>query len=95
MANKKQPSTKYIALRQKSDSQLEMEQLQYDVEDNKSQLEVDLRETQRSLVAEKRKLEQLKSAKVLSSTAILNQMVLIEELEKGVKSLEALIEELF
>lgn len=96
--NKKQTATlagKYISLRQKTEDQLSAEQLQYDVEDNKSQLEADLKVTQRQLAAERRTLEQLKSAKVLSSKKLIDQLDLIEGLEKGVESLEALIEELF
>ena len=40
---------KYLKLRQKTQDQLSSEQLGYEVEDNKDQLEADLKETKRAL----------------------------------------------
>ena len=88
-------TTKYLALRQKTEEQISLEQLYYDEEDNKLQLETDLTATKRALKSEKQKLEQLKSEKQLSSQAIIDQLDLIEGLEKGIVVLENLITELF
>lgn len=87
--------TLYSQLRQKTQDQITLEQLQYDEEDNKLQLETDLTATKRSLKLEEQKLLALKSAKALSSQQIINQLDLIEGLKKGITTLESLIKELF
>ena len=86
---------KYLKLRQKTQDQLSKEQLDYEVEDNKLQLEADLRETQRALSLAKQNLLALKSQKMLSSVAILKEMDNIRGYEEGIKSLEELVKELF
>ena len=87
--------TKYQQLRQKSQEEISQEQLSHEVEDNKLQLEADLRATQRQLTLEQRELESLKSAPRLDSEKILKRQDKIRGLQEGVKSLVALIEELF
>ena len=91
----KQQALTYLQRRQKTEDQISQQQLQYEVEDNKLQLEADLRETQRELTQAKRDLDTLKSAKALSSEQIIKQADLISGLEKGEAFLQDLIEELF
>jgi hypothetical protein len=94
----KKPTTapmKYLdRIRKSPEDQLSEEQ-EYQAEDNKSQLEADLKATSRDLVAKRRKLDSLKSAAVLSTHDIFMCEDAIEGLEKGVEKLNALIAELF
>ena len=86
---------KYIERRKQSKDQIEEQQLQYDLEDNKAQLEADLTATSRARTATRRELEDAKSKAVLDSSTIISLLNDIEGLEKGKKTLETLIEELF
>lgn len=91
----KSKTMKYADLIAMDQNQKDAEKLQYQVEDNQSQLEADLKETKRSLITAKRELVQLKSKEQLSSQDIIKQIDLIESFEKGIEKLEALIKELF
>ena len=82
-------------LLQRSESTIEAEKLVYQLEDDKLQLEADLRETNRALTSKNRELLQLKSAPKLSPTSIVEVTGEIESLEKGIQILEDLIAELF
>lgn len=86
---------KYIDRIKKSQEEQLTEAQEYLAEDNKDQLEADLKATSRALKEEKRTLEDLKSAAQLDSGKILNSQDKIEGLEKGVKALQKLIKELF
>ena len=90
-----QETMSYRQLRQKNQDQTDLEKLSFDIEDNKLQLEADLRETERSLTLERRTLQALKSKEVLSTGEILKQQDLIRGLEEGVEAVKALIKELF
>tara|TARA_R110002051_G_C8361168_1_gene441901 strand:+ start:54 stop:320 length:267 start_codon:yes stop_codon:yes gene_type:complete len=86
---------KYQDLITKSQEEVSAEQLTYQVEDNKEQLEGDLKVTSRALTQDKRVLVELKSAKELDSTRILKQIDLITGRQLAIKNLKALIKELF
>ena len=86
---------KYKELRKKTVDQIEEQQLQYDVEDNKAQLEADLKATQRALTTAKRQLVDEKSRATLDSGSIIELHNQIEGLEKGAEAIENLIKELF
>ena len=86
---------KYIDRIKKSQEEQLTEAQEYLAEDNKDQLEADLKATSRALKEEKRTLEDLKSAAQLDSGKILNSQDKIEGLQKGVKALDKLIKELF
>lgn len=86
---------KYLDRIKKSAADQLTEQQEWQAEDNKEQLEADLKATSRKLTLEKRRLEELKSAVKLDSTKIGECEDSIEGLTKGVKSLKALIKELF
>ena len=86
---------KRLELLQQSPEKLEKDQLSHQVEIDKLQAQADLLETQRQLNICKQELTQLKSAKELSFVSIINKQNQIEGFEKGVKSIESLIKELF
>ncbi len=86
---------KYKELMMKSQEQLEVEALNYMVEDNKLQLELDLKATSRSLTEGQRNLVALKSKEILDTKAILDQIEDIEAMERAIEVIKALIKELF
>lgn len=94
MSTKKKPLT-YMERITLSDKAKLSEELGYQAEDNKSQLEADLKETSRELIRQRRVLDELKSAATLDSEEILNKQDEIKGIEAGVKALEDLIAELF
>lgn len=67
----------------------------WDAEENKANLEADLRETRKTIRSCKKDLVLLKSAVNLSSRDILDCMDNIKQYEAGAKALEELIAELF
>ena len=86
---------KYIDRIKKSAEDQLTEAQEYLAEDNKDQLEADLKATSRALKEEKRTLEVLKSEAQLDSGKILDSQDKIEGLTKGEKALKKLIAELF
>lgn len=86
---------KYLDRLKKSPEDKLTEQQEWLAEDNKLQLEADLKATSRELKLEKRRLEGLKSQEKLDSGKILQSLDNIEGLEKGEKALTKLIKELF
>lgn len=95
MATKKVVGLTYMERITLSDKAKQSEELGYQAEDNKSQLEADLKETSRELIRQKRVLDELKSAATLDSGAILAKVDEIKGLEAGVTALTELIAELF
>ena len=85
----------YRQLRDKTKEEKGQEYLDYAVEDNKLQLEADLRETRRSIAKSERKLVELKSAHKLNSRDILKEKDHLESLKMGQAGLSDLIKELF
>lgn len=85
----------YLSLRQKTSQEATEEELLYDVEDNKSQMQLDLRATNRAITQAKRELLKMKTLKVLDSNKIVSKMDEIANLEAGEKTLKELISELF
>ena len=85
----------YLILRQKTSQEATEEELLYDVEDNKSQMQLDLRATNRAITQAKRELLKMKTLKVLDSNKIVSKMDEIANLEAGEKTLKELISELF
>ena len=95
METKKATSMKYRDLRQKSQDQIEAEQLEWQIEDAQEQLEADLKATSRRLKLERQELLCLKSTEALDFQEIFAKIDLIEGLEQAVIRFEKLKEELF
>lgn len=95
MSKKEVKAMKYLDRIRKGSEEILSEQQQYQAEDNKLQLEADLRETQRLLKSEQRRLEELKSQPQLSGGNIIECQDMIAGLTAGVKALGDLIHELF
>lgn len=85
----------YKELREKTAEELSQEQLLWDIQDNKLQLEADVRATERQLLTEEVVLTQLKSRNTLSTQDIISQMDVIKGLRDGLGSIKELLEELF
>lgn len=86
---------KYIDRIKQDEADKLSEEQQYQNEDNKSQLDADLTVTERRLKELGRELDTLKSVPVLSAGDILAKQDEIAATEAGIKSLKALIAELF
>ena len=82
-------------LLQKKDSQVEKEQVSFQLKEDKLQLEADLLETQRKVGQSEQKLLTLKSASRLSPSEIIAESDLLEGYKAGIKALESLKKELF
>ena len=86
---------KYIERLQQSEEEQEEQELEYLVEEAKGQLALDKAATKRDLSQAKRRLEGLKGLKHFSAESILDQKQRVQALERGLKELEDLEEELF
>ena len=86
---------KYLERIQQSQESRTQEQQQHLNEINKLQLESDLLETKRALSEKRQQLERLKSEEGLRITDIVGTLSDIDALERGLKTIEQLKEELF
>ena len=77
-----------------TENQKDEEQLVYQ-EDNREQLEADLKATLRALKSDERELNELKSAEILDSAAMIEVDSRIEGRKLAAEKIKSFIEELF
>jgi hypothetical protein len=88
-------TNRYHELRTRSSQQVEEEQLEFQVEESKQQIEGDLLATKRSLAAAKQELIKAESAYPFNSKTVVEAELKIEGYEAGLKRLEAIKDRLF
>lgn len=90
-----EPNKKYLDLRQQSEQEKELVEVQYQAKEADLQLSADILATERSLAAKKHELSTALGAFPFNSTNIINLQVEVEGLEDGLKRLNALKTQLF
>ena len=86
---------KYKARLKQSTVDIEKNQLDHDVAQSKLQVQADLLATKLALGQEEVKLEQLKSNRPFSLSAVVEQTAVVADYRAGLASAEAIVAELF
>lgn len=86
---------KYANLLQQSQQEKDNQELEFQVEAAKQQLEADILATKRELAIENKKLLEAKSSRTFNSQKIIDVQIKIEGLQDGLARLNNLLAELF
>jgi hypothetical protein len=88
-------NNKYRSLISKSDSEKQLESLDFTTEEASQQMQADILATKKEIASAKRDLEESKSAVPFSPKKAIEKQMELEAYEKGLSLLLALNEELF